>query len=356
MGGSFYYFHEQDQKILPKYSISLDFKDNSSFNASYPIILSGVPSGSGTYQQLITLNNYSKYGINSQGSNLAFYDSSNLTHLYAWIQSINATSMQVWVKNYNGSSAIDMRVLPFNKNLFNATGYLGEASAINPLYDNFNLVAKNGQITVNNKSFITEDFSNYLTNLTFSNLSASNNTISSLSFSYTNFSKIINGFASYQLTRKNYTILDWQRNFNTGIYWINASMFEDFLNENDNNIVISTTKNPVFNNLGEQTEGYYSLLTGHFNSTTIMDGAYNYYYNTSNQINYNNDTIISHVHFWNGYNGIWSNTTSFISLNPLYWNFKMLYIMSAGGYQNEQIPRFNITYNGLYLIKSKTTN
>ena len=143
MGGSFYYFHSQDQKILPKYSISLDFKDNSSFNASYPITLSGVPSGSGTYQQLITLNDYSRYGINSQGSNIGFYDASNLTHLYAWVQSINATSMQIWVKNYNGSSAIDMRVLPFSKNLFNATGYLGEASYINTNYNNEKLVMSN---------------------------------------------------------------------------------------------------------------------------------------------------------------------------------------------------------------------
>ena len=137
MGGSFYYFHEQDQKILPKYSISLDFKDNSSFNASYPIILSGVPSGSGTYQQLITLNNYSKYGINSQGSNLAFYDAFNLTHLYAWIQSINSTSLQVWVKNYNASNVIDMQVLPSFENVFSTTGYLGEAPELSSVYGNY---------------------------------------------------------------------------------------------------------------------------------------------------------------------------------------------------------------------------
>ena len=131
MGGSFYYFHEQDQKILPKYSISLDFKDNSSFNASYPITLSGVPSGNETYQQLITLNNYSKYGINDNGSNIEFFDAFNLTHLYAWIQSINATSIQLWVKNYNDSSKIDMQVFPELDNFFSATGYLGNVSYFN---------------------------------------------------------------------------------------------------------------------------------------------------------------------------------------------------------------------------------
>jgi hypothetical protein len=137
MGGSFYYFHAQDQKILPKYSISLDFKDNLSFNASYPITLSGVPSGSGTYQQLITIKDPSKYGINANGSNIAFYDGSNQTELYAWEQTINSTAIQVWVKNYNGSSTIDMRVLPFNKNLFNATSYLGEAPQLSATYGQY---------------------------------------------------------------------------------------------------------------------------------------------------------------------------------------------------------------------------
>ena len=94
-------------------------------NNSYLITLKGVPSGNGTYQQLLTLNNYSKYGINDKGSNIAFYDGNNLTHLYAWIQSINIKSMQVWIKNYNDSSIINMRVLSSFENLFSVNGYLG---------------------------------------------------------------------------------------------------------------------------------------------------------------------------------------------------------------------------------------
>ena len=95
-------------------------------NNSYLITLKGVPSGNGTYQQLIIINNYSKYGINNNGSNIEFFDYSNYTHLYAWIQSINLTSMQVWIKNYNDSSKIDMQVLLKDKNLFSANGYLGK--------------------------------------------------------------------------------------------------------------------------------------------------------------------------------------------------------------------------------------
>ena len=106
-------------------------------NNSYLITLKGVPSGNGTYQQLITLNNYSKYGINDNGSNIEFFDYSNYTHLYAWIQSINATSMQVWIKNYNDSSKIDMQILSKFENLFNVNGYLGDAPNLSLTYGEY---------------------------------------------------------------------------------------------------------------------------------------------------------------------------------------------------------------------------
>ena len=102
----------------------------------YPITLSNVPSGSGTYQQLITISNPSGYGINTAGSNIQFV-AGNGTLLYAWEQSINSTSMQVWVKNYNGSSIIDMQVFPGFENLFSANGYLGENPNINSNYNNW---------------------------------------------------------------------------------------------------------------------------------------------------------------------------------------------------------------------------
>ena len=103
-------------------------------NNSYLITLKGVPSGNGMYQQLITINNYSKYGINGDGSNIAFYDGSNLTHLYAWIQFINITTIQIWVKNFNGSSIINMQVLYSFENLFSSSGYLGEAPQLSSIY------------------------------------------------------------------------------------------------------------------------------------------------------------------------------------------------------------------------------
>ena len=114
--------------MMPMHYINSSYKANNittGTNNTYPIYLSNLPKGNGTYQQLITINNYSKYGINNKGSNIEFFDSSNYTHLYAWIQSINATSMQIWIKNYNESNIIDMQVFPSFENLFSAIGYLG---------------------------------------------------------------------------------------------------------------------------------------------------------------------------------------------------------------------------------------
>ena len=108
---------------------------------NYGIELSGVPSGTGTYQQLITINNPANYDINSNGSNIQFV-APNGTILYAWIQNINSTSMQVWVKNYNGSSVIDMQVFPSFENLFSANGYLGEAPQLSSTYGEYDNLMK----------------------------------------------------------------------------------------------------------------------------------------------------------------------------------------------------------------------
>ena len=98
-----------------EYSNKVTVLQSPNATHSYPISLSGVPNGTGFYQQLITINNPSQYGINKAGSNIQF-TASNGTLLYAWIQSINSSSMQVWVKNYYGNSVIDMQVLPSFEN------------------------------------------------------------------------------------------------------------------------------------------------------------------------------------------------------------------------------------------------
>lgn len=91
---------------------------------TYTINLKGVPSGTGTYTQLITITNPVDYEINNKGTNVLFYSGNNNTELYAWIQSINSTSMSIWVKNYDGNSVIDMKVFPTPDNLCSKTGYL----------------------------------------------------------------------------------------------------------------------------------------------------------------------------------------------------------------------------------------
>ena len=131
--------------VLSSFNISLQpisatssiLDDTNLFEISkvidYPITLSGVPSGTGYYQQLITISGPSQYGVNSEGSNIQF-KATNGTLLYAWIQSINSTSMQVWVKNYFGNSVIGMEVLPASENLLSVTGFLGEAPQLSPTY------------------------------------------------------------------------------------------------------------------------------------------------------------------------------------------------------------------------------
>ena len=109
----------------------LNVPDIHKFN----ITLTGVPTGTGTYQQLLTIDP-AAYGINPQGSNVLFYDP-NGTELYAWLQSINSTSASYWIKNFNGSSTINMQVLPSFENLFSATGYLGEAPQLSSTYGEY---------------------------------------------------------------------------------------------------------------------------------------------------------------------------------------------------------------------------
>lgn len=99
---------------------------NSNTIYDYFITLSGVPSGSGTYQQLLTLNP-SDYGINSQGSNIQF-KTSNGTDLNVWIENINATTMNVWVKNFDSSTTIIMMVYPASVSFLSSTGDLGSGT------------------------------------------------------------------------------------------------------------------------------------------------------------------------------------------------------------------------------------
>ena len=143
----------------------------------YPLTLSGVPSGEGTYQQLISLNPVT-YGISVSGGNVLFYDQSNGTELYAWLQAINSTSASYWIRNYDSSSTIVMQVVS-GANYFNATGYLGEAPQLSPTYaqyDNgkyvflyyYNFVNSLGNLTLigNSNSYFFNNGLNYSSNAT----------------------------------------------------------------------------------------------------------------------------------------------------------------------------------------------
>ena len=115
----------------------VNVNNSVSYIREFPINLNNVPSGTGYYQQLITIGNasypYSNYNINSQGSNIQFISQNN-SYLYAWIQNINTTTITVWIKNFNSSTTINMQVFPEFENLFSENGYLGEAPQLTSIY------------------------------------------------------------------------------------------------------------------------------------------------------------------------------------------------------------------------------
>ncbi|MEM3859571.1 MAG: hypothetical protein QW478_09230, partial [Candidatus Micrarchaeaceae archaeon] len=123
--------------LMPsEYSHLITVLQSSNATHSYPISISGAPSGSGYYQQLFTFSDPSQYGINSAGSNILF-SLSNGTNLYAWIESINSSSLRVWVKIPYDTSTVNLNVYPSFENLFSATGYLGEAPQLSATYGEY---------------------------------------------------------------------------------------------------------------------------------------------------------------------------------------------------------------------------
>nr|ACD75431.1 AMDV4_2 [uncultured virus] len=96
----------------------------------YPITINSPPTGTGYYQQLITLSNPQSYGINSASSN--FYVAlPNNTLLYTWIQSYNSTSLSMWTKMPYGTAQVELQVLPSFENILSATGYVGMSNTTN---------------------------------------------------------------------------------------------------------------------------------------------------------------------------------------------------------------------------------
>ncbi|MEM0159824.1 MAG: hypothetical protein QW393_03650, partial [Candidatus Micrarchaeaceae archaeon] len=100
----------------------------------YPITISGAPSGSGYYQQMITLSNPSQYGISPSFSNF-YVTTSSGTPLYMWIESANSSKLVMWTKMPNGTASADLEVFGSNANLLSSTGYLGEAPQLSSPYN-----------------------------------------------------------------------------------------------------------------------------------------------------------------------------------------------------------------------------
>ena len=125
--------------------------------------LSNTPSGSGYYQQLLTIPLTSS--INPRIGN--FYFTTGNTELYAWVQSYNTSDMSVWIKTPNGTSAITM-YSGFPSGFYSSNGYVGLAPQLSPTYAEYD----NGKMVFpfyeDFKSGILKNFTtNYAQYLTF---------------------------------------------------------------------------------------------------------------------------------------------------------------------------------------------
>ncbi|MEM3828509.1 MAG: hypothetical protein QXP36_04780, partial [Conexivisphaerales archaeon] len=106
---------------------------NSSVVRQYNLkILNDASSGAGYYDQVLVIDNYTQYGINSDVSNFLITEM-NGSVLYSWIQYHNSTTLVLWSKVPYGVSNLKLDVFQSSVNLLSAVGTLGEA---NSSYDN----------------------------------------------------------------------------------------------------------------------------------------------------------------------------------------------------------------------------
>lgn len=101
----------------------------------YPVYINHLQGVNGkclNYDQLISIKNYSRYGINTNISNVYFAEK-NGSYINAWIQFHNSTRLIVWTKIPLNTSEIYMCVLPQNANILSKYGFTGIS---NSSYDN----------------------------------------------------------------------------------------------------------------------------------------------------------------------------------------------------------------------------
>jgi hypothetical protein len=326
------------------------------------------------YQQLLNFNRTGYSNINENFSNV-YFTYQNASHIYAWVQSYNSSFTSIWLKlnNINANSFIYIYANVYSKStfLFNATGYIGEAPNINPLYNNFNKVAIKGLIQVNDTHFLTEDFSNKLNNIYYSNKSIENNIVEKITNLYintTNLTTVVRGLRYGLINTVEYNNFSaiLQQNINIkskGIYYFNGSIFDGFNSESVNyNIFLSTKNNSNVYNLSnsgsDMNNPIFSLDVGENGSNGAIYLA-GYLYGFHTIINYNNDTFLIKKTTYEicrtTNSGQYHNSTYYTSFNPSYWNFKSINII-----EYEQSPldgepvTFNVSMNSNNLLKNNS--
>ena len=311
----------------------VNVNNSVSYIREFPINLNKVPSGTGYYQQLITIGNtsypYSNYNINSQGSNIQFISQKN-SYLYAWVQNINTTTISVWVKNFNSSNLINMQVFPEFENLFSSTGYLGEAPQLSSSYAEYD----NGKYVFNfyDNFAGTSLNTNIWTVPSGSNYAVDNGFIPEISVGSTT------AVYNPSIQETNSIIVEWALNLSSTTYGPFATAFQlNRYSSNSNMYFLNQQGDATLINNGNPfiTEPIASSgvqTFGIWNNGTTVDWLYN------NNILYSNTSAIS--------------ITDYLALGWAYngqtYNFPTIYYVRTLDYVSS-MPTFTIG-TGYYFL------
>ena len=216
--------------------------------------------------------------------------------------------MQVWVKNYSASNVIDMQVLPSYKDLFNATGYLGEAPQLSTVYGKYD----NGHLV----------FPKFYTN--FVNGMAGFSYFGSCQ-RYLNYS-YVNGLTIWDYnssTNNLFSGLQANLSYNPQKYALVSYDYSNLSTTEGNPAIGNSNNNPQFYTRVTQTSSGYqwflAVYNGNFASvysyaTTVGPYLFTIWENSTTAFMTTNNTDLIH---YNG-TGFTPSTSTYIDIEDLY--------------------------------------
>ncbi|MGC8621879.1 MAG: hypothetical protein ACP5U0_08210 [Caldisphaera sp.] len=239
-------YSSYDNFLIKKYSINVEKNANNT----------NISIFEGYYNQLDIIKNYSKFGINSNMSNV-FFQLMNGSSINAWIEYHNLSVAIIWLKIPYNVSKLYMCVLPENVNILSRNGFVGEASST---YDN-----------------IANVFPEWKTNYHFESPFNSPNSMQILFYNQTSFwNDTNNGFGFMINTFGNMNFTDWPflqmnspNNWNPAFQFFSKSNQTGYLWDINGNTSIPFYKlkfgYEYVYNTGNETQNTYQDINGAIN-------------------------------------------------------------------------------------------